>query len=94
MRSEDTTGATLSTGDEDTELGKRLSKELDAFNIAASGAADFGSLSVKVTMKPSNFQAPGFYQRHGYVETGQTLGIPGGNADVHMFKSLTDRQDV
>jgi GNAT superfamily N-acetyltransferase len=34
------------------------------------------------------FQAPGFYQRHGYVETGRTLGIPGGAADVHMFKEL------
>ncbi|MFF1685088.1 MULTISPECIES: GNAT family N-acetyltransferase [unclassified Streptomyces] len=34
------------------------------------------------------FQAPGFYQRHGYVETGRTLGIPGGAEDVHMFKKL------
>ncbi|MEU8488847.1 GNAT family N-acetyltransferase [Streptomyces sp. NPDC048641] len=34
------------------------------------------------------FQAPGFYQRHGYVETGRTLGIPGGAEDVHMFKNL------
>jgi GNAT superfamily N-acetyltransferase len=35
------------------------------------------------------FQAPGFYQRHGYAETGRTLGIPGGHEDVHMFKSLS-----
>lgn len=35
------------------------------------------------------FQAPGFYQRHGYVETGRTLGIPGGAEDIHMFKALT-----
>ncbi|MEY9871357.1 ribosomal protein S18 acetylase RimI-like enzyme [Streptacidiphilus sp. MAP12-33] len=34
------------------------------------------------------FQAPGFYQRHGYRETGRTLGIPGGHQDVHMFKQL------
>ncbi|MEU9143952.1 GNAT family N-acetyltransferase [Streptomyces sp. NPDC048349] len=34
------------------------------------------------------FQAPGFYQRHGYVETGRTRGIPGGAEDVHMFKQL------
>ncbi|QDY78269.1 GNAT family N-acetyltransferase [Streptomyces qinzhouensis] len=34
------------------------------------------------------FQAPGFYQRHGYTETGRTLGIPGGAEDVHMFKRL------
>lgn len=34
------------------------------------------------------FQAPGFYQRHGYVETGRTLGFPGGAEDVHMFKEF------
>ncbi|MCX5559739.1 GNAT family N-acetyltransferase [Streptomyces sp. NBC_00038] len=34
------------------------------------------------------FQAPAFYQRHGYVETGRTLGIPGGAEDVHMYKKL------
>ncbi|MFE6752574.1 GNAT family N-acetyltransferase [Streptomyces sp. NPDC057684] len=34
------------------------------------------------------FQAPEFYRRHGYVETGRTLGIPGGAEDVHMFKKL------
>ncbi|MER7516287.1 GNAT family N-acetyltransferase [Streptomyces sp. NPDC126499] len=34
------------------------------------------------------FQAPAFYQRHGYVETGRTLGIPGGAEDVHMYKEL------
>ncbi|WP_329565467.1 GNAT family N-acetyltransferase [Streptomyces sp. NBC_01361] len=33
-------------------------------------------------------QAPEFCQRHGYVETGRTLGIPGGAEDVHMFKKL------
>ena len=35
------------------------------------------------------FQAPAFYQRHGYVETGRTLGIPGGAEDVHMYKTLS-----
>jgi GNAT superfamily N-acetyltransferase len=34
------------------------------------------------------FQAPEFYQRHGYRETGRTLGFPGGAADVHMFKQF------
>ncbi|MBY8879793.1 GNAT family N-acetyltransferase [Actinacidiphila acidipaludis] len=34
------------------------------------------------------FQAPAFYAGHGYVETGRTLGIPGGAEDVHMFKPL------
>jgi ribosomal protein S18 acetylase RimI-like enzyme len=34
------------------------------------------------------FQAPGFYRKYGYVETGRTLGIPGGGEDVHLFKLL------
>ncbi|WP_143660747.1 GNAT family N-acetyltransferase, partial [Streptomyces fradiae] len=34
------------------------------------------------------FQAPDFYRRHGYVETGRTPGIPGGAEDVHLFKRL------
>jgi len=43
----------------------------------------------RVAVSSFTFQAPGFYQRHGYAETGRTLGIPGGHADVHLFKSLT-----
>jgi GNAT superfamily N-acetyltransferase len=44
----------------------------------------------RVAVSSFTFQAPGFYQGHGYTETGRTLGIPGGNADVHMFKRLTE----
>ncbi|MFI6337544.1 GNAT family N-acetyltransferase [Streptomyces sp. NPDC050535] len=35
------------------------------------------------------FQAPGFYQRRGYRESGRTEGIPGGHQDVHFHKALT-----
>ena len=42
----------------------------------------------RVCVSSFTFQAPGFYQKYGYVETGRTLGIPGGNEDVHMFKRL------
>ncbi|MEY9926576.1 GNAT superfamily N-acetyltransferase [Catenulispora sp. GP43] len=42
----------------------------------------------RVAVSSFTFQAPEFYQRHGYVETGRTLGIPGGHEDVHMFKRL------
>lgn len=139
-------GPTLTTGGRDTDLNDRLTKELVAFNTAATGAADRGTFSVKVADEAGDlvgglaawtwgglcgiellwvredgrkngwggrilqaaetearrrgcdrvavssftFQAPGFYQRHGYAETGRTLGIPGGHADVHLFKSLTD----
>ncbi|WP_236655235.1 GNAT family N-acetyltransferase [Streptacidiphilus carbonis] len=134
----------LTIGERDAELNERLSQELTAFNTAATGADDYGTLSVKVTdqagelvgglaawtwgglcgiemlwvrddsrkdgwgsrilqaaeteagrrgcdrvaVSSFTFQAPGFYQRHGYTETGRTLGIPGGHADVHLFKSL------
>lgn len=42
----------------------------------------------RVTVSSFTFQAPAFYRGHGYAETGRTLGIPGGHADVHLFKSL------
>jgi hypothetical protein len=28
------------------------------------------------------------HRKYGYVETGRTLGIPGGGEDVHLFKRL------
>jgi ribosomal protein S18 acetylase RimI-like enzyme len=35
------------------------------------------------------FQAPGFYERHGFVETGRIEGLPiEGAADVHLAKRL------
>lgn len=42
----------------------------------------------RVCVSSFTFQAPEFYQRHDYVETGRTLGIPGNAEDVHMFKRL------
>ncbi|AUG75143.1 N-acetyltransferase [Kitasatospora sp. MMS16-BH015] len=42
----------------------------------------------RVAVSSFTFQAPGFYQRHGFVETGRMQGIPGGHADVHLFKRL------
>jgi GNAT superfamily N-acetyltransferase len=42
----------------------------------------------RVCVSSFTFQAPAFYQRYGYVETGRTLGVPGGAEDVHMFKQL------
>lgn len=35
------------------------------------------------------FQAPAFYERHGYIEIGRTEGLPvEGAADVHFVKAL------
>lgn len=135
----------LVIADGDAQLNERLSRELEAFNVAATGASDQRTLSVKamdssgeliggvsgwtwgglcglemmwvredsrhrgwgsrilraaeeearrrgcdrVVVSSFTFQAPGFYQRHGYRETGRTLGIPGGHDDVHLFKALT-----
>ncbi|MEU1805077.1 GNAT family N-acetyltransferase [Streptomyces sp. NPDC019937] len=145
MTTDDGPGPTLTTGGRDSELERRLTEELVAFNTAATGAADRGAFSVKVADRAGElvgglsawtwgglcgiellwvredsrqdgwggrilraaetearrrgcdrvavssftFQAPGFYERHGYAETGRTPGIPGGHADVHLFKRLT-----
>jgi GNAT superfamily N-acetyltransferase len=42
----------------------------------------------RMVVSSMSFQAPGFYRRHGYVETGRTEGLPGGHCDVHFFKRL------
>ncbi|MFE9766446.1 GNAT family N-acetyltransferase [Streptomyces sp. NPDC005808] len=42
----------------------------------------------EVIVSSFTFQAPGFYQRHGYRESGRTVGIPGGHQDVHFHKAL------
>ncbi|MET9799674.1 GNAT family N-acetyltransferase [Streptomyces sp. NPDC006368] len=42
----------------------------------------------RVIVSSFSFQAPPFYRRLGYVETGRVPGIPGGHEDVHFHKSL------
>jgi GNAT superfamily N-acetyltransferase len=143
-------GAAVQVGEQDADLAARLTEELTAFNIAATGADDQRHLSVRVddgagqlvaglagwtwggcgginlvwvradcrrqgwgarllqaaeaearargctrmVVSSMTFQAPGFYQRHGYVETGRTLGLPGGHADIHLLKALSDPPDT
>ena len=45
---------------------------------------------VHAVVSSFTFQAPGFYQCHGYVETGRAPGIPGGHEDVHLYKRLAE----
>ena len=122
-----------------------LSKELGAFNIAASGVNDQREFTVKLlddeglvaglsgwtwgtcagialvwvredarrsgvgrrllvaaeqvareracermTVSSFTFQAPAFYERHGFVEFARTEGLPvEGQADVHLVKMLS-----
>ena len=43
----------------------------------------------QMVLSSFTFQAPDFYRRHGYVETGRTEGLPvAGMADVHLRKTL------
>ena len=43
----------------------------------------------QIVVSSFTFQAPGFYARHGFVETGRTVGLPlEGAADVHLMKRL------
>jgi len=135
--------AELRLGGGDSDLDARLSKELGAYNIAASGF-DEREFTVKVedgqglvaglsgwtwgtcagiamvwvredsrrsgvgrrllaaaeqvardracqrlTVSSFTFQAPAFYERHGFVEFARTEGLPvEGQADVHFLKML------
>jgi ribosomal protein S18 acetylase RimI-like enzyme len=144
MAAEQGMDATMRVGAGDGDLSARLSKELTAFNVAATGADDEAPLSVQVTdaagdlvggltgwtwgggggismlwvradrrhegwgsrliqaaedearrrgctrmiVASFTFQAPDFYRRHGYEETGRAEGFPGGHADVHFLKRL------
>ncbi|MDZ5441800.1 GNAT family N-acetyltransferase [Micromonospora sp. 4G57] len=42
----------------------------------------------EVSLSSFSFQAPDFYRRHGYSDTGIRDGIPGGHVDHHFWKSL------
>ncbi|MEU4212295.1 GNAT family N-acetyltransferase [Streptomyces sp. NPDC026206] len=42
----------------------------------------------RVTVSSYTFQAPGFYERQGYAEVGRVPGMPGGHADVYLYKVL------
>ncbi|MFG2099288.1 GNAT family N-acetyltransferase [Micromonospora echinaurantiaca] len=42
----------------------------------------------EVSVSSFSFQAPEFYRRHGYLDTGRREGIPGGHVDHHFWKSL------
>ncbi len=54
---------------------------------AESEALDRGCS--QMVLSSFTFQAPDFYRRHGYVETGRTEGLPvAGMADVHFRKDL------
>ncbi|MGC5018677.1 GNAT family N-acetyltransferase [Micromonospora sp. DT47] len=44
----------------------------------------------EISVSSFSFQAPGFYRRHGYSDTGIRDGIPGGHVDHHFWKSLVD----
>ncbi|MEU6205478.1 GNAT family N-acetyltransferase [Micromonospora musae] len=42
----------------------------------------------EISVSSFSFQAPDFYRRHGYTDTGIRDGIPGGHVDHHFWKSL------
>ncbi|PZF97112.1 GNAT family N-acetyltransferase [Micromonospora deserti] len=42
----------------------------------------------EMSVSSFSFQAPEFYRRHGYLDTGLRDGIPGGHVDHHFWKSL------
>ncbi|MEV0002602.1 GNAT family N-acetyltransferase [Micromonospora sp. NPDC050980] len=44
----------------------------------------------EISVASFTFQAPGFYRRHGYTDTGIRDGIPGGHVDHNFWKPLVD----
>jgi GNAT superfamily N-acetyltransferase len=56
--------------------------------VAAAEAEARARGCTRMVVSSLTFQAPAFYERHGYTETGRTIGLPGGNADVHFHKAL------
>ncbi|MFR9777111.1 GNAT family N-acetyltransferase [Micromonospora sp. MS34] len=44
----------------------------------------------EISVASFSFQAPAFYRRHGYTDTGIRDGVPGGHVDHHFWKSLVD----
>ena len=42
----------------------------------------------QVVLSTHSFQAPAFYQRHGYVEVGRAPGYPRGHAQIYLRKLL------
>src|SRR5215218_1420966 len=57
--------------------------------LAAAEAEAVARGCQQMVLSSFTFQAPDFYRRHGYVETGRTAGLPvAGMADVHFRKDL------
>jgi GNAT superfamily N-acetyltransferase len=57
--------------------------------LAAAEAEAVSRGCAQIVLSSFTFQAPDFYRRHGYVETGRTEGLPvAGMADVHFRKDL------
>jgi ribosomal protein S18 acetylase RimI-like enzyme len=57
--------------------------------LAAAEAESVARGCEQMVLSSFTFQAPGFYRRHGYVETGRTEALPvAGMADVHFLKNL------
>jgi GNAT superfamily N-acetyltransferase len=57
--------------------------------LAAAEAEAVARGCGQMVLSSFTFQAPDFYRRHGYVETGRTEGLPvAGMADVHFRKDL------
>jgi ribosomal protein S18 acetylase RimI-like enzyme len=56
--------------------------------LAAAEAEAVRRGCTRMVVSSMTFQAPGFYRRHGYRETGRIEGLPAGSEDVHFYKPL------
>jgi GNAT superfamily N-acetyltransferase len=58
--------------------------------LAAAEAEAIGRGCTRMVVSSFTYQAPEFYRRHGYRETGRTEGLPAGSSDVHFVKYLDE----
>ncbi|MGW3655798.1 GNAT family N-acetyltransferase [Streptomyces sp. NPDC005151] len=62
--------------------------------VRAAEDEALGRGCTSVIVSSMSFQAPGFYRRQGYLETGSGGGLPGGHTRHHFFKELERTESV
>ncbi|MEV7234002.1 GNAT family N-acetyltransferase [Streptomyces sp. NPDC051020] len=80
-----------------SEVWVRADRRHEGWGARLVRAAEDEALArgcISVIVSSMSFQAPGFYRRQGYLETGSGGGLPGGHTRHHFFKELERTENV
>jgi GNAT superfamily N-acetyltransferase len=80
-----------------SEVWVRADRRHEGWGARLVRAAEDEALArgcTSVIVSSMSFQAPGFYRRQGYLETGSGGGLPGGHTRHHFFKELEGTENV